>query len=196
MSFLLVMGWQGKAMTVPPVLHDSIRITQSPDTLFVESVDSVAINDTLPSQPLRIARRELLSVKTNLLFYGVYLPGPIPNVAVEYYPKSGHFTYGASIDFPWWIDYSRHKFFEVRNYQVETRYYFKANGANKANGAYEAEPNRPYEPYEANESCGQPAFSGFSTCRAMPTAVFSKLASTKTRAGADMVLVWVWVSAM
>ena len=49
----------------------------------------------------RYPRRELLSVKTNLLFYGVYMPGygkwcPIPNVAVEWYPLRGHFTVGAS----------------------------------------------------------------------------------------------------
>lgn len=76
-------------------------------------------------------RRELLSVKTNLLLYGVYMPGykrwcPIPNVAIEYYPKHGHFTYGASIDFPWWQNYWAHKYFQVRNYQLETRYYFRS----------------------------------------------------------------------
>lgn len=96
--------------------------------------------EVLPAQSWRIPRREMLSVKTNLLFYGVYMPGydrwcPIPNVAVEYYPKNGHFTFGASLDCPWWIDYGRSKFFEIRNYQLETRYYLKTNKANKANGA-------------------------------------------------------------
>lgn len=79
----------------------------------------------------RFPRRELLSVKTNLLFYGVYMPGynrycPIPNVAIEYYPLHGHFTYGASFDCPWWQDYWGHKYFQVRNYQLETRYYFRS----------------------------------------------------------------------
>lgn len=78
----------------------------------------------------RYPRRELLSVKTNLLFYGVYMPGynrwcPIPNVALEYYPMRGHFTYGGSFDFPWWQNYAGHKYFQVRNYQLETRYYFR-----------------------------------------------------------------------
>ena len=76
-------------------------------------------------------RRELLSVKTNLLGYLVYMPGynrycPIPNVAIEYYPLHGHFTYGASFDCPWWQDYWGHKYFQVRNYQLETRYYFRS----------------------------------------------------------------------
>ena len=83
----------------------------------------ITLPDTLP-------RREVLSVKTNMLFYGVYMPGynrwcPIPNVAVEYYPKSGHFTFGASFDCPWWQNYRKHKYFQIRNYQLETRYYLK-----------------------------------------------------------------------
>ena len=79
----------------------------------------------------RYPRRELLSVKTNLLFYGAYMPGgydrwcPIPNIAVEYYPLRGHFTYGASFDCPWWQSYDAHKYFQIRNYQVEARYYFR-----------------------------------------------------------------------
>ena len=76
-------------------------------------------------------RRELLSVKTNLLFYGAYIPGynrwcPIPNIAVEYYPTHGHFTFGASLDMPWWQHYSKHKFFQLRNWQVEARYYLRS----------------------------------------------------------------------
>ena len=46
---------------------------------------------------------EFMSIKTNVLFDFAYMPGydrfcPIPNVALEYYPKHGHFTYGASFD--------------------------------------------------------------------------------------------------
>lgn len=75
-------------------------------------------------------RRELMSVKTNLLFDLAYMPGynrfcPIPNVAIEYYPLHGHFTYGASFDGPWWKHYSKHKYFQLRNYQVHTRYYLR-----------------------------------------------------------------------
>lgn len=75
-------------------------------------------------------RRELMSVKTNLLFDLAYMPGynrfcPIPNVAIEFYPLHGHFTYGASFDTPWWKHYSKHKYFQLRNYQVHTRYYLR-----------------------------------------------------------------------
>ena len=76
-------------------------------------------------------RRELLSVKTNLLFDFAYMPGydrfcPIPNVAIEYYPLHGHFTYGASFDGPWWQHYDEHKYFQLRNYQLHTRYYLRS----------------------------------------------------------------------
>ena len=80
---------------------------------------------------LEEARRELLSVKTNLLYDFAYMPGyerfcPIPNVAIEYYPLHGHLTYGASFEGPWWQHYQAHKYFQVRNYQLHTRYYFKS----------------------------------------------------------------------
>ena len=75
-------------------------------------------------------RRELMGVKTNLLFDLAYMLGynrfcPIPNVAIEFYPLRGHFTYGASFDTPWWKHYSKHKYFQLRNYQVHTRYYLR-----------------------------------------------------------------------
>ena len=107
------------------------------------------------AEPLILKRRELLSVKTNLLLDGAYVPGydrwcPIPNVAIEYYPLRGHFTFGASIDFPWWQDYWHQKYFQIRNYQLEARYYLKAT--------------EPYGAHEANGANGQrqkPAFSGW-----------------------------------
>ena len=85
----------------------------------------------MAQQERRLPRRELLSVKTNLLFDLAYMPGydrfcPIPNVAVEYYPLHGHFTYGASFDGPWWQHYDAHKYFQLRNYQLHTRYYLRS----------------------------------------------------------------------
>ncbi|MBP5342176.1 MAG: DUF3575 domain-containing protein [Bacteroidaceae bacterium] len=92
-------------------------------------VDTVAV--TPVSVPIRKPRREVLSIKSNLLFDFAYVPGydrwcPIPNVAIEYYPLHGHFTYGFSFDCPWWQHYDDHKFFQIRNYQLEARYYFRS----------------------------------------------------------------------
>lgn len=97
------------------------------------------VHAEMPKQEPKIieeARREWLSIKTNVLFDFAYMPGydrfcPIPNVALEYYPKHGHLTYGASFDGPWWQDYDAHKYFQVRNYQLYSRYYIKSGDIRK-----------------------------------------------------------------
>lgn len=115
-----------KATTVPT----SVPVTARLDSLVTMKKDALVVN--LVPEP----RREILSVKSNLLFDFAYVPGydrwcPIPNVAVEYYPEHGHFTFGGSFDFPWWQHYWQHKYFQIRNYQLETRYYFHTGDVRK-----------------------------------------------------------------
>lgn len=90
-----------------------------------------SIPNTLAETDL-IPRREVLSIKTNALLDVAYVPFgydrwcPIPNIAIEYYPRHGHFTFGASFDCPWWVgNTTNHKYFEIRNYQLESRYYLR-----------------------------------------------------------------------
>ena len=124
-------------LTTPDVVLDTISVVIDTTPIVKDTIPAVTTIPVVvpPLQPFMTdslqPRRELLSVKTNLLFYGVYMPGynrwcPIPNVAVEYYPKKGHFTFGASFDMPWWQDYDDHKYFQLRNYQLETRYYLRS----------------------------------------------------------------------
>ena len=108
--------------------------TVAVDTLVRDTLP--AVEERVPEVKVRIPRREILSIKTNLLFDVAYVPGynrwcPIPNVAIEFYPKHGHFTIGGSFDFPWWQHYWKHKFFQVRNYQVEGRYYLRSGDIRK-----------------------------------------------------------------
>ena len=122
----------------------------SPEIVIGAQPDSTAIEntqerpDSVPDYNEVVPRREFLSLKTNLLFYGAYMPGgydrwcPIPNVAVEYFPKKGHFTFAASLDFPWWQDYDAHKYFQIRNYQLEARYYLKESRTSDHVYAYQA----------------------------------------------------------
>ncbi len=115
----------------PVVQEQSPVVLVEPGLPEVDSIAPVPVGTPAEPEPDTIPRREFLSLKTNLLFYGVYMPGynrwcPIPNVAVEYYPKNGHFTFGASFDFPWWQDYDAHKYFQIRNYQLESRYYLRS----------------------------------------------------------------------
>ena len=121
-----------KVRPLKPIVPEAPVIPVQPvDT--IKPVEIVPIDTVVePVVTEMLPRRELLSLKTNLLFYGVYMPGydrwcPIPNVAVEYYPKRGHFTFGASFDMPWCQNYDAHKYFQLRNYQLETRYYLKAS---------------------------------------------------------------------
>ncbi len=125
---------------VPPVPVQAVESVALPETQSVATFNDTVefVPDTIAAAPLPDwePRREVLALKTNLLFYGVYLPGynrwcPIPNVAIEYYPRRGHFTFGASFDMPWWQDYDAHKFFQLRNYQLETRYYLRSGSLDK-----------------------------------------------------------------
>ena len=159
--------WQRLLRTYYPVLRSArfvLFIEKNPLFSHLKALpyyrtEVVAEVKELPplNIPSLLPRREFLSVKSNLLFDLAYMPGynrwcPIPNVAVEYYPLSGHFTYGASFDCPWWQHYWKHKYFQIRNYQLETRYYLKPNGPYKADKT--GKPSRPYDPKK-------PAFAGF-----------------------------------
>ncbi len=119
---------------VQPVSADTIAYV-APVVEVPSAVETAAVEEKLEDE--RVARRELLSIKTNLLLDVAYVPFgydrwcPIPNIALEYYPKHGHFTYGASIDFPWWRHYWDFKYFELRNYQLEARYYLRSGDISK-----------------------------------------------------------------
>ena len=138
-----------------PILPEPEPI--KPDTLMADTVvtdllEGDTIWEELPERPEE-PRRKMLAVKTNLLLDFAYMPGydrwcPIPNLALEYYPQSGHLTYGASLDMPWWQDYDAHKYFQGRNWQAEVRYYTK--GAKAPTGAY-----------GENEAYNKKAYTGF-----------------------------------
>lgn len=135
-----------------PVIPEPEPVVPEPEIILPEPEPFVEVEPVAEPEPKWIPRREFLSVKTNLLFYGVYMPSgydrwcPIPNVAVEYYPKKGHFTFGGSFDFPWWQDYDAHKYFQIRNYQLETRYYLRGT--------------KQYSDAVTRKSTLPPAFSG------------------------------------
>lgn len=122
---------------VPHPIATMPMATVADNHLHIQTADitpAYIIPATTPASAL--PRREVLSVKSNVLFDFAYMPGydrfcPIPNVALEYYPLHGHFTYGASFDCPWWQHYDEHKYFQVRNYQLHTRYYLRSGDIRK-----------------------------------------------------------------
>ena len=148
------------AIDVKPTLAKNDTITT--DTI-VNTNSIINTDSLLPSEVDSIGvflRKKMLAVKTNVLLYGAYIPGydrwaSIPNIAIEYYPLKGHFTFGASFDMPWWQDYNAHKYFQFRNYQLETRYY--PRGAKRVNKSYDRVSEANIEAYEHNRK----AFTGF-----------------------------------
>lgn len=91
----------------------STRMQVFPDTIY---------------EPQRVPRRRVLAIRTNLLYDGLYMPGygwaPSPNVAVEYFPSKGRFTYNAEITYPDWEEWpSQHQFWQIHDYNLGVRCY-------------------------------------------------------------------------
>ena len=79
-----------------------------------------------------LERRHVLALRTNLLYDGFYMPNfgwaPSPNIQLEYYPKDGHFTYNLGFTSPYYHRWNKHKFFQIRDYNIQVRYYFNGHG--------------------------------------------------------------------
>lgn len=80
-------------------------------------------------QPIIKQRQRLLAVRTNLAHDFFYMPqfgwAFSPNLQLEYFPRTGHYTY--NIGFTWsnHRHWSSHEFFQIRDLQLEVRRYFK-----------------------------------------------------------------------
>lgn len=95
---------------------------------------------TAPAQQPSI--RPVLGISTNLLYDITYIPhyglSSIPSFSLEFYPRSGHWTVGADVEWPMWQHYEDHRFLQVNNITLWTRRYFKGADTNSGrfNGAY------------------------------------------------------------
>ncbi|MBO4595813.1 MAG: hypothetical protein J5632_04295 [Bacteroidales bacterium] len=87
-------------------------------------------------------RLSLLGVSTNLLYDICYIKGygltSIPSFSLEYYPKQGHWTLGADVEWPMWQHYDTYRFLQINNVTLWGRRYFKARENEEARyaGAY------------------------------------------------------------
>lgn len=77
-------------------------------------------------------RRHLIAIRTNLVHDLFYMPKvgwtPSPNIQLEYYPLDGHWTANAGLTWGSYRFWDRQQFFQVRDFQLEARRYFKGNG--------------------------------------------------------------------
>ena len=126
------------SLSEPSLAHpDSIAIEFLPDTepipLFSGmNLSQQPVYDEVPYVPVRLYRRHILGIRTNLLYDFFYLPGhywaPSPNIQLEYYPLTGHFTANLGFTCPYWHHWSRQQFWQIRDYVFEGRYYFQGMG--------------------------------------------------------------------
>lgn len=117
------------------ILPDSIM----PETIEQEEEIEEPVEEIVPEPTIVVIdpvkeRREMISLKTNLLQDFAYIPGydgfvPLWNIQAEYYPMHGHYTFEGQFDIPWSTRRSsEHKYFQARNYQLEVRRYFNRDG--------------------------------------------------------------------
>ena len=103
-------------MLAIPTLPSFLPVPTTPDTTAVKAY----------------ARRHMIAARTNLIHDFLYVPqfgfAPGGNIQLEYYPLSGHYTFNAGFTFHNHRHWNSHKFFQVRDAQLEVRRYFKGGG--------------------------------------------------------------------
>ena len=132
-------GKEGK----PEVKLEMLDIAQAkPLSTDLTKAEAAVIPAETPSteKEEKIHRIPLLNVRTNLLYDGFYMPNygmaPMWNVGVEFYPRRGHMTYNAWFMGPYYHKWNQHKFFQIRNYELEARYYFRRTDRAYYRGVY------------------------------------------------------------
>lgn len=102
--------------------------TKHADTALVVFPTQAAALDSIATQAEQ-KRHHILSVSTNLLYDAFYMPhfgwAPMWNAELEYYPKKGNWTLLAAFTSPYYHRWSKQKFFQIRDYHLEVRRYFK-----------------------------------------------------------------------
>ena len=131
----------------PVIRNSGIYVLHSLEPVNVLDMDveiplveekSPTIDDTIRKQPesqpiiepVAFRKRPLLAVKTNIPYYGFAMKdlgwAPIYNIEAELYPtEHGRWTLLAEYEFPWHTVLSKHQYFQILNFQIEGRRYFK-----------------------------------------------------------------------
>ena len=95
----------------------------------LSSIDSGMKQAVVP--PARLMRQRAIALRTNLLYDAFYMPNygwaPSPNIQLEYFPRSGHLTYNLGFTWAYYHRWHKHKFFQLRDYNAEVRYYLNEN---------------------------------------------------------------------
>lgn len=98
-------------------------------SVTLPSMGQSATDSVVMSSP---SRQRLLSLRTNLVHDFLAVPNfgfvPMGNIQVELFPRRGHLSLNLGTSYAHYHHKSRHKFFEIRDFQVEVRRYFHGHG--------------------------------------------------------------------
>lgn len=124
-----------------PIPMEPVQVVVPVEEPKIDTVTPPVVVDIQPvitEQPIEYVRRHLIAVRTNLVHDFFYLPSFgwafSPNIQFEYYPRSGHLTYNVAMTWGTHRHWSTQEFFQVRDFQLELRRYFKGGG--QFTGAY------------------------------------------------------------
>jgi len=121
----------------PEAVKEEVRaeeptVEEPKEELQAEVVPEIEpIIEEEPEQKVEpVKKKPVLAISTNIPYDITYIPNygltSIPSFSVEYYPSNyGHWTFGADLEIPMWQHWDTHKFMQIQNLTLNTRYYFK-----------------------------------------------------------------------
>lgn len=102
---------------VPPQIQIEQPEPEAPSEVFKSGPDEL--------EPLIKANRQpLINLSTNLLYWGALAP----NLGIELCLPQGHWSLNAEVVHPWWKKDSEHKYYQIRQFSGEPRFWLKGNG--------------------------------------------------------------------
>ncbi len=124
-----------KKPSLEEVPQGAIVMDSPPPTQGVEIKVPEPVLPQQPEEPVKYTRRHLIAARTNLVHDLLYVPqfgwAYGANIQLEYYPLKGHYTYNAGFTFTNHRHWSDYKFFQIRDFQLELRRYFRGGGVHK-----------------------------------------------------------------
>lgn len=111
----------------------------APPQLAVEPVEMPATLPASLSEPHftyqpKTEGQPLINVSTNLLYWGLLAP----NIGIELCAPYSHWSVNGEFVQPWWKNSSKHKYYQIRQFSGEARYWLNGDGYYRGHffGAY------------------------------------------------------------
>ncbi|MEG1378353.1 MAG: DUF3575 domain-containing protein [Bacteroidales bacterium] len=102
---------------------------------FKSVPDEIVPEPVVQEEPVEKAERQpLINLSTNVLYLGALAP----NLGVEFCFPQGHWSLNAEVVHPWWQNKPKHKYYQIRQFSGEARYWLNGDGDYRGHffGAY------------------------------------------------------------